>query len=177
MTHVELHTFKTIAKRFARANRIPHHQALDLLAVELGQPHWNALTGAWEKGWRPTSDEAAIETAENHTSHTHDSGTTALGVWEHKGMIDAHPYEMSSDILGVCIGGSGWSIFVDAAPSIKPKIEIYGNAKDSPMHDEAFVQGALEIANQEAIRLRAEISSDWPRRSTKPDRKGGRYTR
>lgn len=49
----QLQSLKTTAKRIARASRIAHHEALDLVARHLEQPHWNALTTAWDQGWRP----------------------------------------------------------------------------------------------------------------------------
>ena len=53
----ELHTLRTFAKRLARKHRIPHHNALDIIAMQYGHPHWNALMKAWDKGWCPAPHE------------------------------------------------------------------------------------------------------------------------
>lgn len=64
--HNELHSLRTTAKRVARARRIAHHEALDLIARKLQQPHWNALTAAWDKGWRPEPEAVeALASVEN----------------------------------------------------------------------------------------------------------------
>lgn len=174
--HDDLHTLKTIAKQLARANRIAHHHALDLVARKLGRPHWNTLMGDWNKGWRPspTEIESALDSEPNGPDHEEipTDAYPAARVDERQGELDGHAYEISSDILGVCIGGHGWAIFVDAAPSIEPEIEIYDGVKDNPANDVAFVLKALKIANDEVERVRAQIAKDWRRRATKPDAKG-----
>jgi hypothetical protein len=38
----DLRQLKTIAKHFTRMQRLAHHEALDLIARELGHPHWRA---------------------------------------------------------------------------------------------------------------------------------------
>jgi hypothetical protein len=30
---------------------------LDIVATRCEQPHWNALTAAWNNGWRPTTEQ------------------------------------------------------------------------------------------------------------------------
>ncbi|MCC6887693.1 MAG: hypothetical protein IT536_04085 [Hyphomicrobiales bacterium] len=170
----ELHSFKTTAKRLARARRIAHHEALDLIATKLDQPHWNALTVAWETGWRPEPE--AVE-ALGSIEKSIDSDVMAIptlgigqGVEEH-GDIDGHPYSLEID-FEVLMGGKGWSILVEHAPSERPKIEIYDRSESNPILNPVFVSKALTICNEAVERLRARIAADWPRRSTKPDADG-----
>lgn len=172
--HKQLQSLRTTAKRIARARRIPHHEALDLVARHLKQPHWNALTTAWEKGWRPDSgDVDSLPTAEK----TIDGDVMAIpvlgigqGVEEH-GYIDGHPYSLEID-FEVLMRGAGWAICLEHAPSEKPVIEVYDKSEANPILDPVFVSKALVICNNAAERLRARIAADWPRRSTKPDADG-----
>lgn len=170
----DLQTIKTFAKRFARMNRIAHHEALDVLAARLGQAHWNALTRAWEKGWRP--DPATYEAAPS--AAVSDKGDVmaipvvgvGLGVVEH-GSIDGHPYSLEID-FEVLMKGEGWSILVEHAPSEEPIIEIYDQSDANPIFKPGFKEKALAICHEAVNRLCARIAIDWPRRSTKPDVNG-----
>ena len=75
--------------------------------------------------------------------------------------------------MGVCIGQTyWWSMYVDAAPSIAPKIETYNSSKDNPIFNEAFRSKVPRIASREADRVREQIATDWPRRSMQPDAGG-----
>ena len=64
-----LKELKKSAKAIARARRISHIGALEIVATSLGYPHWNALIAAEKKGWRPREDEVlavrAVAQAEN----------------------------------------------------------------------------------------------------------------
>lgn len=172
--HKQLQSLRTTAKRIARARRIAHHEALDLVAGHLKQPHWNALTAAWDKDWRPDSgDVDSLSTAEQ----TIDGDVMAIpvlgigqGVEEH-GYIDGHPYSLEID-FEVLMGGVGWSICLEHAPSEKPVIEVYDQSETNPILGPVFVSKALVICNNAAEKLRARIAADWPRRSTKPDADG-----
>lgn len=172
--HKQLQSLRTTAKRIARARRIAHHEALDLVARHLKQPHWNALTGAWAKGWRPESgDMDSLSTADK----TIDSDVMAIpvlgigqGVEEH-GYIDGHPYSLEID-FEVLMAGDGWAICLEHAPSEPPEIEVYDQSKTNPILDPVFVSKALAICNNAAEKLRTRIAADWPRRSTKPDADG-----
>ncbi len=58
----KIHKLKTFAKRYARASRLPQHEALDLIAVELEFPHWKALAIEGKRGWLPSAENlAAVE--------------------------------------------------------------------------------------------------------------------
>lgn len=52
-----LHSLKVLAKRYARANRIAQHLALDLIAGELDFPHWSKLITAVKNGWRVNAQQ------------------------------------------------------------------------------------------------------------------------
>ena len=170
----DLQSLKTIAKRLARTSRIAHHKALDLVASQLGQPHWNALTAAWENGWRP--ETATLETLINPAKTTQSDVMAipilgiGLGVKE-QGVIDGHAYELEID-FEVLMAGKGWAICLEHAPSKEPTIEIYDRSENNPILDPAFRSKALAICDEAVERLRARIAADWPRRSTKPDADG-----
>lgn len=170
----ELKSLKTIGKRIARARRIAHYEALDLIAKQLKQPHWNALTAAWEKGWRPV-DEAvsALESIEQPiVSDVMAIPVVGIGQGvEENGDIDGHRYSLSID-FEVVMGGKGWAILLEQAPSKEPLIEVYDDSDGNPILKPEFRAKALAICNDAAERLRARIAADWPRRSTKPDKNG-----
>lgn len=169
-----LNSLKTIAKRFARQQRIAHHTALDAIANGLEFPHWNALTVAWQKGWRPDPAKVDAFTNASNVGNTNPQSRPPIGLGfatVDRGSIDGHEYTIEID-FEVLMGGRGWAICVEQAPSEELVIEMYGNSKDNPIRDSKFREKALKIANEAAEVLRARIASDWPRRSTKPDAEG-----
>ena len=165
-----LHTLKTIAKQRARAGRIAHSKALDSIAAELGHPHWNALTVAWDKGWQPTGEqiEALLGLPDQMASPR-----GIEFVKESAGEINGVPYQLDIGFDYALIGGYGWAIYVGHAPSEEAEVETY--VTPNPLDDAAFLSEAMKIVNAAADRVREAISRDWPRRSTKPDA-GGRAT-
>lgn len=174
-TRNDLHTLKTIAKRIARAKRIAHHEALDLIASHLKQAHWHALTAAWENGWRP--EPKAIEALAS-SEKTLDADVMAIPVLgigqgvEERGVIDGHPYTLEIDFEVLMAEIGQWCILLEHAPSRQPQIEIYNQSADNPILNPEIRVKALAICNDAAERLRARIAADWPRRSTKPDADG-----
>lgn len=167
-------SLKTIAKRFARRERIAHHKALDVLASEFEFPHWKALSVAWRKGWRPDPAklEAFASAADAGNANPQSRPPIGLGfASSEQGKIGAHDYTIEID-FEVVMHGQGWAICVEQAPSEEPVVEIYDESEDNPIRDSKFLERALEIANEAVGTLRARIASDWPRRSTKPDAKG-----
>lgn len=101
----ELDTLRTFAKRLARKHRIPHHSALDIIAMQYGHPHWNALMKAWDKGWRPAPHEL---TDINEPSVT-ESPIRGVGfVSTSQGVIAGEPYTLEVGFDDVLIGGNGW---------------------------------------------------------------------
>lgn len=172
--HNDLQILKTIAKRLARRNRIAHHTALDVIARQLRHAHWNALTAAWAKGWRP---DPAVLNELVHSKAQPDAdvmGIPLLGIGlgvKENGTIDGHPYSLEID-FEVLMAGNGWCILLEHAPSDSPVIEIYDHSDNNPILDSEFKAKALTICHEAADRLRARIAVDWPRRSTKPDQEG-----
>lgn len=172
--HNQLQALRTTAKRIARARRIPHHQALDLVARHLRHPHWNALTVAWNAGWRPTpADVVSLATADK-TIDEIVMAIPAVGVGQgatFHGDIDGHPYALEID-FEVHMVGEGWAICLEHAPSERPIVEIYDQSDTNPIINPVFKSKALALCGDAAEKLRARIAADWPRRSTKPDAEG-----
>jgi hypothetical protein len=169
MTTNELHTLKVIAKRLAREQRIPHHEALDLLSKRLGHSHWNALTAAWGKGWRP--HQSAIDKLADLSGDPDVMAIPKIGIGlgvTRNGVLRGHAYTLEID-FEVLLGGEGWSILLDHAPTDEPRIEIYNENPDNPILDPEFREQALVVCYEAAETLRSRIAADWPRRSTKPD--------
>lgn len=172
--HNNLNALKTIAKRLARGLRIAHHEALDLSASAFEFPHWKALTVAWEAGWRPNPKklDALAKAANGANGNKRSRPPIGLGfVTQERGDINGHEYTLEID-FEVVMHGQGWALCVEQAPSEEPLIEVYDESEDNPARDDVFVSKALAIANAAAEKLRAGIASDWPRRSTKPDKEG-----
>jgi hypothetical protein len=171
----DLQSLKTIAKRLARKNRIAHHTALDLIANQLGQAHWNALTAAWEKGWRPEPGLLAQLMDPKGSADADVMAIPAVGIGQgvvEYGVIDGHPYRLEIDFEVHMAEIGWWSILLEHAPSESPQIEAYDDSDDNPIRNPEFRAKALAICHEAAERLRARISVDWPRRSTKPDADG-----
>jgi len=178
----QIHTLKTLAKRYARANRLTQHQALDLVAKQLGFSHWVALKGASKSNWLPSSEELAkIESLVGNSFPTYqirevDPNAMNLPFEDmeyEEGKIGGHTFRLMEALDDVYMSGEGWNIHVPEAPNAVPVVEIAENSSDSnPIHNTKFLQEALRIANKRAQQIRARIATDWPRRSTKPDAEG-----
>ena len=81
-----------------------------------------------------------------------------------------YPLEAFDDVV---MQGRGWQIVIAEAPSSSPQCLVTDRRyKNNPIHDPEFVAAALPIAKWKAEQVRAEISRDWPRGSTKPDADG-----
>ncbi|MCQ1573484.1 hypothetical protein NFO65_22415 [Neorhizobium galegae] len=179
----DLHRLKTLAKRYARANRIPQHQALDLIAGKLGFPNWVKLISATKNGWE--IDAEKIKGVEAFSRGALPAVTFLKGDPEamnrrfeyleqaEHGTIGGHAYRLQEVMGDVIIAGEGWSIRVPENPSAIPVVETYTNPElNCPVLEPEFLQRALRLATDRAGLVRAEISTDWPRRSTKPDLNG-----
>lgn len=55
----EIITLKTLAKRYARANRIPQYEALNAIATALNFTHWTGLASKAKQGWMPSDEQMA----------------------------------------------------------------------------------------------------------------------
>ena len=163
----ELDTLRTFAKRLARKHQIPHHNALDIIAKQCGHSNWVALMRAWDKGWCP----APWELVDINEPIDCESPVRGVGlVKTTEGDIEGEPYTLEVGFDDVLIGGNGWSIYLDHAPSKPAKIETC--AKPNPLDDKAFLSKVMKIAMEAADGVREEIAKDWPQRSTKPDEDG-----
>ena len=179
----ELHRLKALAKRYARANRIAQHQALDLIARELSFPHWTKLISASKKDWQiDTQQMAGVEAFVNRPlpAATFRNGDPevmnrrfAYLEQAERGTIGDHAYRLQEVLHDVIIAGEGWSIRVPENPGAIPVVETFTDEDgDCPVLDPEFLQTALSLARNRAFQVRGEISTDWPRRSTKPDHRG-----
>lgn len=174
---------KELSKRYARAQRVPLHKARDTFAVRLGFPHWNDVTKANKAGWSPTPAQLSDienllrDTLPGSQSGRPEDGTyinaSVLGEDAQHGTLDGHEYRISVSLGDVHMYGTGWHLHVPEAPNSAPRLEIAEQIEqEAPIYDAQFQQKALNVAAARAKQVRAGIASDWPRRSTKPDKDG-----
>lgn len=179
-----LRSLKVLAKRYARENRIALHQALDLIARELGFPHWAKLIATSKKGcWQVAPEQMAgleafvdrplpAATFRNVDPETMNRRFAYLEQAEH-GVIGDHSYRLQEVLHDVIIAGEGWSIRVPENPGVPPIVETFADQEGGcPVLDPDFLERALSLARDRALQVRAKIAADWPRRSTKPDLRG-----
>lgn len=104
-----LKELKRAARNIARARRIKHVGALELVAQELGFPHWNALTKAEKGGWRPTENEIAtsekLVISENPFVSIAHEPWSAVGSDKFEGELLGHSYRVSTVTDDVRIWG------------------------------------------------------------------------
>lgn len=178
----EIDTLKTLAKRYARGNRIPQHEALNAIAVELGFAHWTQLATRAKQGWLPSDAQLAQATLFVRQSHPgagekesfiEKSFSRPVDDPIRQGKIGEYAYRVFEAFGDIRLEGDGWRILVGEALFSQPVIEIEKPSADTtPMRKHDFLKAALAIADEEASKVRAGISSDWPRRATKPDAEG-----
>jgi hypothetical protein len=158
----ELQDLKTTAKRLARTRRIALHEALEIVAKRLGQPHWNALTIAWEKGWRPEPKalEALCQTDKSIRADVMAIQMVGAGQGvKEEGHIYGHRYSLEID-FEVLMAGDGWCILLGHAPSETPVIEVHNESPDNPILNSEFRSKALATCHEAAEALRARIAVD-----------------
>ncbi|WP_127144592.1 hypothetical protein [Pelagibacterium montanilacus] len=178
----EINALKTLAKRYARANRIPQHEALNAIAAELDFAHWTQLATRSKQGWLPSAEQLAQAKAFVRQSHPgtgekesfiEKSFSRPVDEPIRQGKIGEHAYRVFEFFGDIRVEGDGWRILVGEALFAQPVVEIERPHSDtSPVRKPDFLNAALVIADEEAARVRAGISSDWPRRATKPDAEG-----
>ena len=179
----DLPRLRTLAKRYARANRIAQHQALDLVAAHLSFPNWVKLVTASKSGWEAGPEGMA--SVESFASTLRPAATIRAGDAEamsrrfthlqeaDHGKIGEHAYRLYDVLRDVVMSGEGWSIRVPENPGAIPIVETYCAPETiCPVLDPEFLQVALDVARERASHVRGQISTEWPRRSTKPDREG-----
>lgn len=178
-----LKKLKELSKRYARAQQVPLYKARDLVAGKLGFPHWNDVTKAHRTGWNPTQTQlSSIESLlmdllpENEAGRPEHGSHIESSIFEEgvqHGKIDGHEYQLSVPLGDVHMYGTGWHLHVPEAPNNAPRLEIAKQIEhEAPVYEARFQRQALEIALKRAEQVRAGIASDWPRRSTKPDKEG-----
>lgn len=181
-TKNEIDTLKTLAKRYARANRIAQHEALNAIAIALDFSHWAQLATKAKQGWLPSAEhlakaEALVQQthpgADDTESFVGKSLSRPVGEPIRQGKISDHTYRVFEAFGDIRMEGDGWRILIGEAQFSQPLVEIEKPHVDtSPVRNQAFLKAALVIADEEAAKVRAGIASDWPRRSTKPDEEG-----
>lgn len=178
----EIDTLKTLAKRYARANRIPLHEALNAISTELSFAHWAQLVTKAKQGWLPSVEQLAqceLFVRQSHPgagekqSFIEKSFSRPVGEPIKQGKIGEHAYRVFEAFGDIRVEGDGWRILVGEALLSQPVVEIeVPHADTSPVRNQAFLKAAVTIADEQAAKVRAGISSDWPRRATKPDAEG-----
>ncbi|WP_320202102.1 hypothetical protein RMR16_024395 (plasmid) [Agrobacterium sp. rho-13.3] len=183
MTDKKLSSIKHLAKRYARATGLTQVQALDLVAGKLGFANWTKLVSASKNDWTPDPEQiASVEEFVRQAFPLEDFQTgnaeamarrfEFLGQAKH-GVIGGHSYRLQVVSHDVIMAGDGWSIKVPENPGAAPIVQTSPeNDRHCPVFDPEFLQKALGLANDLAVQVRGEISTDWPRRSTKPDSNG-----
>jgi len=196
MTTDTLILLKSLGKKLARAQRLPHMEALDDIARHLGKPHWRALAGAHKQGWKPSPEQldsakvfvdtaiaadglstrdAALATFGDGLRFTRWSPREAdpMDADEIHGELDGQAFYLVGDEFSVAIGSQGWEISLDQSPAAKPELRRLGErVKSVAALDPAFIERATQLLSIRAQRMYAEVAADWPRRSTKPDQQG-----
>lgn len=174
---------KTLAKRYARANRIAQHKALDLVAGQVGLPNWVKLVAASKKGWQLAPEQIAtveafvlvpLATAIFRQGDPGAmSGRLATAQEADAGMIGMYAYRIHDFLHDVVMSGDGWCIRIPENPGAAAIVETYtADGQPCPVHEPEFLNVAIEIVKERAARVRGAISTDWPRRSTKPNLDG-----
>ncbi|TBG63283.1 hypothetical protein ELG72_09585 [Rhizobium leguminosarum] len=89
------------------------------------------------------------------------------------GELNGYAFYLVGDEFSVSIGSQGWEIELDQAPSAKPKVRrLGGRVKSVEALDPEFFEHATQLLTIRARRMHAQVASDWPRRSTMPDKQG-----
>jgi hypothetical protein len=167
---------KYLAKQLAKAKHIPHSEALDAIAEELGHAHWNALTAAHKNGWCATQKDLGTAASLSDIAQPHaapPNNETLQNDQMMHGVIDGHAYAVHVIDGETHMQGRGWTIFLDEPPSRPPIVRNRDRRiKANPINDPLFVEKALTIAKLWAEKARASRAVEWPRRCTVPDKIG-----
>ena len=138
----QLKELKTAARNIAHSKRIKHVGALEVVAQALGYPHWNALTNAEKKGWRPSPEDLAtaeaLVLAENPLISIDNDPWSALGADRFEGELQGHSYRVSTQADDVRMWGRGWELALPEAPLAPPRFRV--TARRSSRHP--FVTGS-----------------------------------
>ena len=180
---------KSAAKRVAHARGVAHVEGLNLVAIDLGHPHWPALMSASERGWDLTPDQLfrigqMVRDDETALALITLGPGLVFTRWEPAddatleyeaihGILDGEEFYIAGDEFEVCIGLQGWEITLDQAPSAKPERRRLGKpVKSVDALDPTLVERATTLLKIRARRMHAEVVADWPENSTHPDADG-----
>lgn len=172
-----LQELKSAARKIARARRIKHVGALEVIAKALGYAHWNAITVTEKKGWRPSVGDIdaalALAESENPLISIAVDPEVAMPADSFRGEVMGRAYAISTDLDDVRVWGSGWEVILPEAPLAPARFKnIDCRIASNPIDEPDFRQVVLDIATEWRKRIHARIASDWPRRSTVPDSEG-----
>lgn len=172
-----LKELKTAARAIARARRIKHIGALEVIAQAVGHPHWNALTAAAKKGWVASAEDLQkveeLVLAENPLITLGVDPFSAVGPEKFEGELLGHGYRIHTGDDDVHMWGRGWELVLPEAPLAPPRFRVTDKRfKTTAIDDLAFREAAIEVASDWRKLIHARIASDWPRRSTVPDGDG-----
>ncbi len=172
-----LKELKSAARKIARARRIKHVGALDVVAKGLGYAHWHAVAVAEKKGWRPTPNDVAaayaLADAENPLISIDTDPFATLPAGEFQGELLGHAYQVSAELDDVRVWGRGWELVLPEAPLAPPRFrKTDRRLASTPIDDAEFCTAVAALASDWRKRIHARIASDWPRRSTVPDSQG-----
>ena len=172
---------RTFAKRYARANRLVHSQSLDVVAKELGFAHWKTLIGASKTDWSPSDDELSKIEAfigkSFHTKRENENGVILDPIDDmnqtEETKIGEYSFRIGNFLGDAVVYGEGWTVRIPEAPLAAPLVEIDKRyAETSPVKESKFLKQVIDIAQAHSQKIRARMSTDWSRRSTKPDANG-----
>ena len=134
-TKNEIDTLKTLAKRYARANRIAQHEALNAMAVALDFPHWAQLAAKAKQEWLPSAEHLAKAEALVHQTHPGaddkdsfigKSLSRPVGKPIRQGKIGDHAYRVFEAFGDIRMEGDGWRILVGEAQFSQPFLQPIG---------------------------------------------------
>ncbi|MCG7572392.1 hypothetical protein MHM39_02335 [Phaeobacter sp. CNT1-3] len=178
----ELDQIKLLAKRYQHALRCSLGDAQNSIARHLGFSHWRALSVKAKKDWDPSAEDVAsvekfvleyFPSLGNRPQFIEQSLSRPVDEPITVGEIDGHAFKVFEDLGDLRMEGEGWRILIGEPDRSRPVVQIEESTKETcPASVTAFVKKALEIANKQAVKVRANIASDWPKQSTKPNDKG-----
>ncbi|MGX5845215.1 glyoxalase superfamily protein [Mesorhizobium sp. ArgA1] len=173
----QLKELKTAARNIARARRIKHIGALEVIAQALGYSHWNALTNAEKNGWRPPAEDLAtaeaLVFAENPLISIDTDPWRAIGHDKFEGELLGHSYRVSTQSDDVRMWGRGWEVTLPEAPLAPARFRVTDRRlKANPIDDTNFRNAALEIASgwRKLVHARMSYGRNWV---TRPIRRRG----
>lgn len=153
-----------------------------MFATAMDFPHWAGLAAKAKQGWLPNAeqmDKAETLLDQSHSGKGEDGSFIESSFSKpfdepiRSGKIGDQTYQVFESLGDIRMEGDGWRILVGEAQFSQPIVQIeQPHCDDSAVRGSDFLDAALVIVDEVAAKVRAGISSDWPRRSTKPDADG-----